>query len=91
MLEFLRGNLANILIVAGLAAVVALIVAGMVKKKKSGRKDDWFDSWIDQHGIKDEFRYETGKSPGRKNSGQGKSNKTSVDRYGNKKTSKKRK
>jgi len=37
MLEFLRGNLANILIVAGLAAVVALIVAGMVKKKKSGR------------------------------------------------------
>ena len=61
------------------------------KKKKSGGKDDWFYSWIDQHGIKDGFRYETGKSPYRKNSGQGKSNKTSVDRYGNKKTSKKRK
>jgi ATP-dependent RNA helicase DeaD len=61
------------------------------KKKKSGGKDDWFYSWIDQRGIKDEFRYETGKPPYRKNSGQGKSNKTSVDRYGKKKTNKKRK
>lgn len=61
------------------------------KKKKSGGKDDWFYSWIDQRGIKDEFRYETGKPLYRKNSGQGKGNKTSVDRYGKKKTSKKRK
>ncbi len=61
------------------------------KNKKRGGKDDWFYSWIDQRGIKDEFRYETGKPLYRKNSGQGKGNKTSVDRYGKKKTSKKRK
>ncbi len=37
MLQFITDNLANILIVAGLLAIVALIVANMVKKKKSGK------------------------------------------------------
>ncbi|MGI6193424.1 MAG: FeoB-associated Cys-rich membrane protein [Christensenellales bacterium] len=37
MLQFFSENLANILIVAGLAAIVALIVANMIKKRKSGK------------------------------------------------------
>jgi len=37
MLQFITDNLANILIVAGLLAIVALIVANMVKKRKSGK------------------------------------------------------
>ncbi|MGI6151443.1 MAG: FeoB-associated Cys-rich membrane protein [Christensenellales bacterium] len=37
MLQFFSENLANILIVAGLATIVSLIVANMIKKKKSGK------------------------------------------------------
>lgn len=37
MLQFLSDNLANILISAGLLAIVVLIVANLVKKRKSGK------------------------------------------------------
>jgi len=37
MFQFITDNLANILIVAGLLAIVILIVANMVKKRKSGK------------------------------------------------------